>query len=129
MFLEMYRKYISSGVRALQPTSTTMPLRDIFQLKKDGVADEMLKSTSPSTPLVKQVGGSHYKKYPIQPIEFAHANKLDYFQGAVVDYVIRFRDKGGRQDLEKAIHILELLIDLEYNSGEGKASSEQSGET
>ena len=40
-----------------------------------------------------QEGGTHYKKYAIQPIEYIHANKLDFFQGSVVKYITRFRDK------------------------------------
>lgn len=60
-----------------------------------------------------QVGGSHYKDCPIQPIEYIVANKLGYAEGAVVKYVTRWRSKGGLEDLQKAVHILELLIELE----------------
>lgn len=66
------------------------------------------------SPLEVQIGGDHYKKYKIQPAEFAHANKLDFFQGSVVKYVTRFRDKNGKADLAKAKHFLDLLISLEY---------------
>jgi hypothetical protein len=59
----------------------------------------------------KQVGGSHYKKYKIQPIEFIVKNNLDFCQGCVIKYVLRFKEKGGVQDLEKAKHYIELLID------------------
>lgn len=69
-------------------------------------------------PLRKQVGGAHYKSMGIQPVEFAHANKLDFFQGSVVKYVTRFRTKNGKADLEKAIHFLEMLIQLEYTDPE-----------
>ena len=62
--------------------------------------------------LLKQVGGSHYDK-PIQPIEFIHANGLQFIEGCVVKYVTRWRDKGGVADLEKAKHYLEMLIELE----------------
>ena len=66
--------------------------------------------------LDKQVGGTHYKKYPIQPIEFYHANALGYAQGTIIDYVLRFRDKNGLEDLEKAKHVISLLIELEYGT-------------
>lgn len=66
------------------------------------------------TPLKTQVGGSHYKKYAIQPIEYAMANDLNYCQANVVKYTTRYRDKNGKEDLRKAIHNLELLISLEY---------------
>jgi len=64
--------------------------------------------------LKEQVGGNHYKGMAIQPVEFCHANKLDYFQGVVVKYICRFRDKNGKEDLEKIIHFVKLLIELEY---------------
>ena len=65
-------------------------------------------------PLQVQIAGTHYKKYKIQPLEYAHANKLDMFQGSIIKYVTRFRDKAGKQDLEKARHVIDILIKLEY---------------
>ena len=64
-----------------------------------------------------QEGGGHYKKYAIQPIEFAMQNNLNYCQANVVKYVTRYKDKGGVQDLKKAIHNIEILIELEENNG------------
>lgn len=61
-----------------------------------------------------QVGGNHYKDLKIQPIEYIHANGLDYFEGNVIKYITRHRKKNGKQDLEKAKHYIELLIELEY---------------
>lgn len=61
-----------------------------------------------------QVGGDHYTKLKIQPMEYSMANKLDACQHTIVKYVTRFRDKGGRRDLEKAMHVIQMLIDLEY---------------
>lgn len=60
-----------------------------------------------------QVGGTHYKDYPIQPIQYSMANKLDACQHSIVKYVTRFRDKGGIPDLEKARHFIDLLIGFE----------------
>jgi hypothetical protein len=59
----------------------------------------------------KQVGGSHYKKYQIQPIEFIVKNNIGFVEGNVIKYILRFKDKGGVQDLLKAKHYIELLID------------------
>lgn len=70
-----------------------------------------------ATPLGRQVGGDHYKKLKIQPMEYSMANKLDACQHTVVKYVTRFRDKGGLQDLEKAKHAIDLLIQHEYPNG------------
>lgn len=64
--------------------------------------------------LDKQVSGSHYKDCGIQPIEYIHANGLDYFEGNAVKYITRHRKKNGKADIEKAIHYLELLLELEY---------------
>lgn len=64
--------------------------------------------------LDKQEGGDHYKSLKIQPIEYIDANKLDYFQGNVVKYVTRHKSKNGEQDIKKAIHYLELILQLQY---------------
>lgn len=60
-----------------------------------------------------QIGGDHYKSKGIQPWDYIAANDLDYFQGNVIKYVTRFREKNGIQDLEKAQHYLQKLIDIE----------------
>lgn len=65
--------------------------------------------------LNKQEGGDHYKGYAIQPVQFAMSNNLDLCQANVVKYTVRFRDKGGIEDLRKARHYLELLAKFEYN--------------
>jgi hypothetical protein len=61
-----------------------------------------------------QVDGDHYKSLKIQPMEYAHANDLDWYQGEIVKYITRFRNKGGKKDLEKIIHLVQVLIELEY---------------
>ena len=65
------------------------------------------------SPLDKQESGHHYKDKGIQPIVYIHANNLGFCEGNVVKYVTRWREKGGEADLRKAIHYLELLIQLE----------------
>lgn len=60
-----------------------------------------------------QVGGDHYKKMPIQPMQYSMANGLDACQHSVVKYITRFRDKGGIADLEKAKHVIDMLIQFE----------------
>lgn len=69
----------------------------------------------PASALDVQVGGSHYPKDGIQPIEYIHANKLGFIEGCVVKYITRFREKNGQQDLEKIKHYIDLLIELEYS--------------
>ena len=64
-------------------------------------------------PLDLQVGGNHYKMLAIQPIEYITKNNLGYCEANVVKYISRWRDKGGKKDLEKAKHYIDLLIQLE----------------
>lgn len=60
-----------------------------------------------------QVAGNHYKELAIQPVEYIHANNIGYFEGNVIKYVSRWRNKNGVKDLEKAKHYIDLLIELE----------------
>lgn len=60
-----------------------------------------------------QQGGNHYKKMHIQPFEYSMANGLDPMQHTAIKYITRFRDKAGVEDLRKAIHTIELLIEWE----------------
>ena len=60
-----------------------------------------------------QIGGTHYARKAIQPWDYIIANQLGYLEGNVVKYVSRWRDKGGVQDLHKARHYLDKLIETE----------------
>lgn len=64
-------------------------------------------------PLDTQVGGNHYKQFKIQPIVFCQANKIPYCESNVIKYVCRWRDKGGIEDLKKAIHNIQMVIQIE----------------
>ena len=75
---------------------------------------EIHYSTNIDSALDKQEGGSHYKDMAIQPIEFIMANKLGFLEGNVLKYISRHRTKNGAQDIEKAIHYCELLLEFEY---------------
>jgi len=68
----------------------------------------------------KQVGGDHYRKYKLQPSKFVTENKLLYPEGCVIKYVIRHQDKGGKQDLEKAKHMIDMIIERDYSTPEDK---------
>ena len=80
---------------------------------KHGCIPITVSVTNKSSALEKQVSGNHYKDKGIQPIVYIHANNLGFCEGNVVKYVTRWREKGGEADLRKAIHYLELLIQLE----------------
>ena len=77
----------------------------------------MANATPDHNPLAKQVGGDHYKKLKIQPIEYILANDLPYIEGNVVKYISRWRDKGGIKDLEKIKHYIDMLIADEDQKG------------
>jgi hypothetical protein len=62
----------------------------------------------------RQEAGNHYKDMPIQPAEFCQRNRLNWCEANVVKYVCRHRDKKGTEDIRKAIHYLELLLEWEY---------------
>lgn len=66
-----------------------------------------------------QEGGSHYKDAAIQPVEYIHANGIGYMEGNVIKYVSRWRKKNGVEDLKKARHYIDLLIELEQR-GQGE---------
>lgn len=61
----------------------------------------------------RQVGGDHYKKLKIQPIDYIRANGLGFCEGNALKYITRYKYKGGVEDLRKAIHYLEMLIEDE----------------
>ena len=58
-----------------------------------------------------QVGGDHYTKMAIQPIEYVFANDIGFAEGNIIKYVSRYRNKNGLEDLKKARHMLNLLIE------------------
>ena len=79
-----------------------------------GLDRVIVEKKSDSTALDKQVGGMHYKQYPIQPVEFCQKNGLNAIESSIVKYAVRHKDKGGKEDVEKIIHYAKLLLELEY---------------
>ena len=75
--------------------------------------EEADHSFEDNSPLLGQVGGCHYAVLAIQPMTYALENNLNYAQANVVKYVTRYKQKNGIEDLRKAIHCLELLIEHE----------------
>lgn len=60
-----------------------------------------------------QIGGGHYKSMAIQPVEYIHKNNIPYIEGCVIKYISRWRNKNGIEDLKKARHFIDLLIEFE----------------
>ena len=65
-------------------------------------------------PYLKQVSGTHYMYMKIQPSVFANENKLLFAEGNAIKYICRHQSKGKLQDIEKAIHYLEMIIERDY---------------
>ena len=65
-------------------------------------------------PYDKQIGGNHYKDMVIQPSEFINKNKLQFAEGNSIKYICRHSLKGGKQDLEKAKHYIDMIIERDY---------------
>ena len=83
------------------------------KLKEKGVVNNKVKLGDLKS-LLTQVGGDHYKKMLIQPAEFINKNKLLFAEGNAIKYICRHSNKGGIQDIDKAIHYLEMVKDRDY---------------
>jgi len=78
--------------------------------------------------LDKQEGGSHYKDMPIQPVEFIVANSIPYREANVIKYVARHATKNGVQDINKAIHYLEMIRD-DYSQNQELVDETHNGDS
>lgn len=84
---------------------------------KKGVARKPRSTSSAAgkeSALDSQVGGNHYKKYKVQPMELFHGNAIQGPEAFAIKYIMRHRDKDGAKDLDKAIHTLQMLKEMEY---------------
>ncbi len=74
----------------------------------------------------KQISGDHYKKYGnLQPWDVVTHWKMGYLDGTALKYLARWRDKGGIDDLKKAIHFIEKLIEVTEAEQQGKQPAKQ----
>lgn len=65
--------------------------------------------------LQQQVGGDHYKKQKIQPIEYIQANNLGFLQGCIVKRITRYKFKAEDEDIRKIIQEAKFILKFEYN--------------
>lgn len=79
-----------------------------------GSMGSILDDCYDSEAIARQVGGDHYKKKKIQPIDFVLQNNLGFAEGNVIKYVTRHKEKNGADDIRKAIHYLEFILRYEY---------------
>ena len=99
--------YCDACQGAHMPTFRRCKRRSLTEM----VAD--LNEAEPARAIDLQEGGDHYKAMRIQPFEYIHANGIPFAEGCVIKYVSRWRAKGGVEDLKKARHFLDLLIEAE----------------
>lgn len=78
------------------------------------MSDGMSDMREAENALKKQIGGSHYADMAIQPVEFITANDIGFLEGNIIKYVCRHHAKNGAQDIKKAIHYCELLLQTKY---------------
>ena len=71
-------------------------------------------------PYDKQIGGSHYQNFKIQPSKFVVENELLFPEGCAIKYICRHRLKGKREDILKAIHFLEMILERDYPTQQEK---------
>ena len=84
----------------------------------EGIARPPAPASPPRRATATQVGGDHYAKMAIQPMEYSMKNGLDACQHTAIKYISRFRDKGGIEDLRKAKHVIDMLIQFEEEKGQ-----------
>jgi hypothetical protein len=88
--------------------------KEDFNALAQAVEESCAQSKALSAATDRQIGGDHYKTAGIQPIEYIQANGLNFCEGNAVKYITRHRKKGGKQDLEKALHYLQMEIEFTY---------------
>ena len=69
-----------------------------------------------------QISGNHYKNYAIQPLAFIENNHLSFAEGCVIKYLLRHKQKGGIEDLKKAKHYIDLIIETNYERKDADTS-------
>ncbi len=122
---EMFNKMLNAVGHALTPADVELYVAELHKLTDHGLPSDRIKAeeaimaarrrvgTLPATPCANstQVAGSHYRS-EIQHWDYVIANDLGYFEGQITKYVTRWRKKNGVQDLHKARHFLQKLIEV-----------------
>jgi len=102
-------------IKEFERLEFAMATQDV-EIIKQAIQDLKQVMKQQTTANETQIGGDHYKAKSIQPWDFIAANQIGYFEGNIVKYVSRWRNKGGINDLKKARHYLDKLIELEDNA-------------
>lgn len=107
---------LDTRMEAVERTQGTMMLIMMGKPRRDAHDAKRKQESAMDT----QVGGSHYKDFAIQPADFIHSNGIGYIPGNVIKYVCRYDKKNGVEDLKKARHYLDMLIEMEQNKANEK---------
>lgn len=97
-------KYVDWRITKDYRLTNQQSMEEAYEQAHKPISDSALDS---------QVSGTHYKKLKIQPVTYIHANNIGFMEGSAIKYLSRWRDKGGVDDLQKAKHFIEMLIELE----------------
>lgn len=103
-------KTLTFSREGIEAFTVTESMEKISIKPDDGLSSSFADAVSP---LQAQIGGDHYTKLAIQPMQYSMKNGLDPLQHTIIKYVTRFRDKAGIEDLEKAKHCIDMLIEFE----------------
>lgn len=104
---EFYSDYYKVREK-IMPESNKFPCPPTAKPTNEGVAND------------KQFGGQHYKQFKIQPWDFIAKNDIGYLAGDAIVYIARYKEKNGIEDLRKAIHFIEKLIEVELENEQDK---------
>ena len=97
----------------------------MLKSKQNIMANKKQKRNITVNPYDIQIGGTHYKKMKIQPSRFVIENKLAFPEGNVIKYICRHPYKGGKQDLEKAKHFIDMIIERDYKDSRDKKEKQE----
>lgn len=82
--------------------------------KESDPSERVSRITPIKTANDTQVGGKHYRELAIQPWDFIHRNKIGFLEGSAIAYIARHKEKNGAEDIQKAIHFLQKLLEEDY---------------
>lgn len=119
-FIDELREQIKKGTLTGVSSEGTHAVIHYDTLKQPATTDQRVTAARFDTAASeaateRQIGVDHYKSLKIQPIEYLDANNMPYLEGNVVKYVTRHASKNGVQDIDKAIHYLELIKQMRYS--------------
>lgn len=107
-----------NGLEGLEVTNIKLPefhtIYDDRAIQVERNTGVIVRNKDKDSALSKQIDGSHYKDMVIQPVEFCYKNNLDTIQSNIIKYICRHKRKGRKNDILKAIHYCEMILEMDY---------------